>query len=203
MCADAPVHHANHTNDLSRVGHGLYALSGTGEVNAAKELARKLPVAPAMEEPSTEPANPSWHWEGNVQAAMVTGLASQGWAIQAVSDTESRAAGTDIVATRGGRRLHVEVKGYPTTTYARGAKAGSPMPTNPATQARHWFAGALLKAAMLRNDHPDDLVAMGFPDFSTYRTLAARVSTTLERCEVALIWIGEEGDVDIGLDPAN
>jgi hypothetical protein len=58
MCADAPVHHANHTNDLSRVGHGLYALSGTGEVPVPNDPARMPVVTSATEQTSTEPANP-------------------------------------------------------------------------------------------------------------------------------------------------
>ncbi len=198
MCADAPVHHANHTNDLRRVGRGLYALVNNGNVAIASPPPT-TPLEPPT--PSQDPplGNQPWYWEGNVQSAVVTGLAAAGWHIRSVADTESRAQGTDVVAIRNATVLHVEVKGYPTDTYVRGDQAGTPKPTHPATQARVWFAGALLKAAMLRNDHPDMGVAIALPSFQTYRSLAARVSLTLNAASVGLIWIQEGGEIEIDL----
>ena len=32
MCVDAPVHHANHTDDLVRVGRGMYRRAGLSEI---------------------------------------------------------------------------------------------------------------------------------------------------------------------------
>ena len=202
MCADAPVHHGNHTDDLIRVGHGLYTRSDDYPTPTARDLEDAGGTPPTPNPLSAVPDSP-WHWEGNVQAAIVGALARSGWQIQAVTDTESRASGTDIVANLEGDRLHVEVKGYPTGTYARGDKAGAPKPTHPATQARVWFSGALLKAAMLRNDHPDDSVAIGLPDFPTYRTLADRVSATLRNSDIGMIWVEGTGDVELALESSS
>ena len=42
-----------------------------------------------------------------------------------------------------GSELLVEVKGWPSTTYAKGERAGQPKPTQPTLQATHWFAEGL------------------------------------------------------------
>jgi hypothetical protein len=99
-------------------------------------------------EPAGDPAAP-WYWEGNVQASVARFLVAAGWTIESAADTASRQRGIDLLATKEGRRLGVEVKGYPGTVYARGARAGQPKPTAPTTQARHWFAQALLTAVLV------------------------------------------------------
>ena len=71
-----------------------------------------------------------WFWEGNVQGRIVAHLSREGYLIRRVSDTGSREQGKDITAAGpGGATLWVSAKGYP-------EKSG-------ATQARHWFAGAV------------------------------------------------------------
>ena len=199
MCSNAPVHHVNHTDDLFRVDRGMYRRLAVIESAPEAVTSTSMEAEPTTIEPET--IGPAWHWEGHVQASIVTGLAADGWSVLSVADTETRVAGTDIVAERNRRRIHIEVKGYPTNTYARGDKKGEPKPTHPATQARVWFAGALMKAAMLRNDHPGDEIAIGLPSFETYRTLAERVSLMLEGAHLGLIWVQESGDVEFALDP--
>lgn len=203
MCADAPVHHANATADLRRVDRGLYARNSQSDAHRLGRASLPQPAAinkmTAAQSESPRDAQEAWHWEGRVQAVIVSGLARDGWMIQAVADTASRAAGTDIVAVKGDQRLHVEVKGYPAVVYARGENKGQQKPSHPATQARQWFAGALLKAAVHRADHPHDLVAMGLPRFETYRNLVERISVTLERAGIGVIWVASDGDIDIAL----
>lgn len=196
MCSDSPVHHANHSNDLRRLDRGLYARVFEGAIPALPRKEAQPPPGSTIPppEPHTDAAS-EWYWEGRVQAAIVSGLVRLGWEIRAVSDTASRAQGTDVVATKGGQRIHVEVKGYPAAVYARGPSVGERKPTHPATQARVWFAGALLKAAMLRGDYPDDMVVMGLPAFETYRNLSDRVSLTLDRADIGIIWVSEGGQV--------
>jgi hypothetical protein len=72
-----------------------------------------------------------WYWEGHVQAVMVAHLRREGWTILMTSDTASRAQGEDIVASKGERRLAVEVKGYPSKSYRDPRRAGEVKPTNP------------------------------------------------------------------------
>ena len=81
-----------------------------------------------------------WFWEGNVQAAVADYLVGDGWTIEQAADTASRARGIDLLASKDGRSLAVEVKGYPSTTYVRGEQQGMPKRTNPTNQAPKWFA---------------------------------------------------------------
>jgi hypothetical protein len=158
--------------------------------------------APAVTESVSEPKSyqQTWFWEGNVQAAVASWLERAGWVIERVADTHTREAGIDVVATRASSRLCIEVKGYPSTTYARGTKAGEPKPTAQATQARHWFAGAVMSAMILLAEHPRAAVAIALPDFKTYRTLLVRIRPSLEVLGIGVLLVSE-GGVDEWLLP--
>lgn len=195
MCSDAPVHHANHTDDLKRVSHGRYRRIVANPRAEINQSTRSV-VAPKTEPSSTKDRTKPWHWEGNVQEVFVDHLRAEGWEIQSTSDTASREQGADIVARLGDRRLVVEVKGFPTDTYARGPRAGQHKPTNPATQARHWFAGALLTVALASDAHPSADVVMVFPAFDTYRSLVARTSRSLAAMKIAVYLVAEDGTAE-------
>lgn len=81
-----------------------------------------------------------WFWEGHVQSTLAVHLASKGWEVREAADTESKAAGIDLLAEQCQRWLAIEVKGYPSTTYDHGPKRGQPKPTQPSNQARQWFS---------------------------------------------------------------
>lgn len=195
MCANSPVHHANHTDDLERVSRGHYRRI-VANPRAGSSRSKRSTIDPKPELPSTKDQAKPWHWEGNVQEVFVEHLRVDGWEIQSTSDTASREQGPDIVARQRNRFLVVEVKGYPSNTYARGSKAGQPKPTNPATQARHWFAGALLTAALARHAHPQAEVAIVFPAFDTYRSLVDRTSVSLDAMKVGVFLVSEDGTVE-------
>lgn len=136
-------------------------------------------------------------WEGNVQDAIVAYLAGHGWTIVSAADTASQARGIDIVAERDGRRLLIEVKGYPGTTYARGAKAGQPKPTQPSLQAKHWLSDALLQTMRTREKHPDAEVAIGLPDMPRYRTLLGEIAGSLAALDVQVLLAHDNQTVTI------
>ena len=199
MCTNAPIHHANHTDDLVRVGRGQYRRAVKGE-------APDMRPATAGSRPTQEPTSTSefpmhtepqseWFWEGNIQAAVVSHLASEHWSILAVADTESRESGADVRAKREGQTLWVEVKGYPSSFYARGPKRGQRKPTTPATQARTWFSNALLTGVLLRSEYPDDLVWLVFADFQTYASLARRINRLLNRNGIEVRLVDEQGSL--------
>jgi hypothetical protein len=48
-----------------------------------------------------------WFWEGNVQEALATHLRDEGWSVDPLADTASKARGIDISASREGRQLAV------------------------------------------------------------------------------------------------
>jgi hypothetical protein len=146
-------------------------------------------------ERAVDPTAP-WYWEGNVQATVARFLVSEGWVIESVADTASRQQGIDLMATNGARRLAVEVKGYPGTVYARGERAGQPKPTAPATQARHWFAQALLTAVLVGDSEEYAEVAVAFPDMPRFRDLIKRSEWALRRLGVRVFVVGEGGEVE-------
>lgn len=158
------------------------AQSGTnlGEVDAARSLA----------------AEDEWHWEGRVQAVVIEHLTKDGWTLDRQADTATRETGPDIVMTRGDTNLLVEVKGFPSRVYARGPKAGLPKPTQPTIQARHWFAGAVVSAMLLRDADPDSLIAVALPAFGTYRRLSERVAGSFQKLGFGILLVAADGTVD-------
>ena len=136
-----------------------------------------------------------WFWEGNVQAQVGRFLISKGWTIVSASNTASRQRGIDLVATKGDKRLAVEVKGFPDTVYARGDRAGQPKPTKPNLQARHWLGEALLAACVLRGTNDGAEIALAFPDVPRYRELIGKIMHTVERLEFQVFMCDERGSV--------
>jgi hypothetical protein len=143
---------------------------------------------------ASDPAAP-WYWEGNVQAAVARFLQNDGWQIERIANTALRERGIDLIATKEGQRLAVEVKGFPGTVYARGPKAGQPKPTPPTLQAKHWLGGALLSAILIAESEPDTEVALAFPDMPRYRALLARVATACERLRLRVFLVSEDETV--------
>lgn len=142
------------------------------------------------------PAAPSddWSWEGNVQSAVVSFLAKAGWRIVSVADTARCQQGTDVIAEREGSRLLVEVKGRPSSTYARGERAGPRKPTQPSTQAGIWFAQGLT-TLIRRGAEPQGRLAVTLPDKPRYRTLFAEAGWALRRLDVAAYLVAADGSV--------
>jgi hypothetical protein len=146
--------------------------------------------------PETDTTALEWAWEGNVQSRMATHLAQTGWSIIRVADTAQRERGVDIIAERGGQRLLVEAKGWPSTTYARGERAGQPKPTQPALQATHWFAEGLA-TLIRRGGEPGTRLALALPDMPRYRTLLGEVGWALERLDIRVYLVIAEGVVEV------
>ena len=153
--------------------------------------------APTTEAVSAQHGDPrrEWHWEGNVQGAMVDHLIAQGWSIVSAADTATKEAGIDILAERDQSRLAVEVKGYPSDRYVSGKRRGEKKPTRPPVQARHWYAGALLTTMLTKGSHRDWTLALALPDFPTYRSLIARTASSLRALDVEVYLVSEDGRV--------
>lgn len=111
-----------------------------------------------------------------------------------VAGTAQRERGVDIEAKRDGQQLLVEVKGWPSTTYARGERAGQPNRTQPTNQAGHWFAEALT-TLIRRGAEPGTRLAMGLPDKPRYRTLLNETGWALERLDITVYLVAAEGAV--------
>ena len=136
-----------------------------------------------------------WYCEQNVVVSVVTFLKQNGWVIESIADTESRARGADILAQRNGRILIVEVKGYPSTVYARGPNKGKAKPTKPGVQARHWYSHVLLDALLRQSEYPHAQVAIALPRFPVFTKLIARTQTALRKLGIDLYLVSETANV--------
>jgi hypothetical protein len=101
--------------------------------------------------------------EEAVQGRLVGYLVKEGWQILRVAQTAARERGTDLLAARDGRTLAVEVKGYTGLSYSDPRRAGEVKPTQPATQARHWYAQAVLKGISSAMNSPTSRSRSCFP----------------------------------------
>lgn len=174
---------------------GSYAARGYVAEGAQRAPERSstsdLPAATDVRDVRTE-----WHWEGNVQAAVVAALVRAGWTIRRVADTALRERGVDVEAILDGRTALIEVKGFPSTFYAAGERAGEPKPTNPRLQAKHWLADAVFATLRLRSAQAAALVAIAVPEHPRYRTLVAEIAPALDRLAIAVLVVGQDGAVD-------
>ena len=179
---------------ITRVDHGLYVRAAPATMTARPSQA--APLMPVGQlEPAAAADEGEWHAESRVQASVVSHLATEGWLIESVADTATKAHGVDIVATRDARRIGVEVKGFPSKKYADPARADEIKRTRPATQARHWFAMAILAALRLRSNEPETVSVIALPDFPTYRSLYADTTWALDQVEVQVWWVTADGTV--------
>jgi len=151
----------------------------------------------AHNEPSVVDAGTVWHTEANVQAAVVTALVKDGWTIRSVADTVTKERGVDVISEKGGLTVGVEVKGFPTRTYADRSRAGETKPTAPSTQAGHWFAQAILAAMRLRGREPAWRSVIALPDFPRYRNLHAETKDSLKAAQIEVWWVHADGTVNL------
>jgi len=138
--------------------------------------------------------NLSWATERAVQERLVRWLEGQGWEI--IEAAEGSTHGPDLVARRGDETLVVEVKGFPGKRYARGPKKDDLKRTQPYTQMRHYFAGALTDLLRRRNRYPGAGLALALPPATTYRNLARDLSWALERLGVLVLFVSQDGETE-------
>lgn len=139
---------------------------------------------------------PEWFWEGNIQSKVCEYLAAEEWTIRRVADTASRMPGIDIMATKGGQWLGIEVKGYPSRRYARGPTRGHPKLTRPAQQAHHWYASAMLAALRAKHAMPNIEVRLAFPLVGTYLALFIETRAALRQLRIGVYFVSEDGRVE-------
>lgn len=181
---------------LAALGYELH-----GEIDhRADPLRAVVTVRPSADDPppagEVRPVGESWHTEANVQGAVVTWLASQGWRVLRVADTASKEHGIDVEAVAGDQRVGIEVKGYPSRLYADPARAGEAKRTQPSTQAGHWYAQAVLAAMRLRGRRPEARSVIALPDFPRYRQLFSETASSLVAARIELWWVSRDGEVE-------
>ena len=134
-----------------------------------------------------------WHTEANVQASLVTALATDGWRILSVANTATKEHGIDVIASRDGQTVGIEVKGFPSRGYANPARAHEVKRTSPSTQAGHWYSQAVLAAMRLRGKEPTWRSVIALPDFPRYRDLHAETVGSLAAAQIEVWWLDQTG----------
>lgn len=193
---------ASRTPLITRIRHGEYVRFAGDPSNGAADRPTPLPSDPtATDAAPTRAATAStvvtdeWYSEADVQSHIVAGLSAAGWRVRSVADTATKERGYDIVAERDGQTLAVEVKGYPSRSYADPRRVGERKKTPPSTQAGVWYASAILTAMRTRHAHPDWLCAIGLPDVPRYRNLFVETTASLSACGIQLLWVEEDGQM--------
>lgn len=168
-------------------------LSALGFEVSGEIAARTDPPGGRESEPQ---AAVEWFTEADVQAAVVSSLSAAGWRIVSTADTASKERGVDVVAEREGETVGIEVKGFPSRTYADPRRAAQTKPTSPSTQAGHWFAQAVLAAMRLRGRHPEWRSVIALPRFARYEKLLAETSGSLTAAGIEVWWVHSNRQVD-------
>ncbi len=145
---------------------------------------------------SSSPAVKTWPWEGCVQNVFAQTLIASGWVIDAVADTATKAPGVDVLAHKDTRTLGAEVKGFPSSGYEDPSRAGERKRSSPNSQARNWFAKAILAALMLREAHPGRESLIVLPDHARYRSLVEATRSGLEAAAVHVVLLSPDGQVE-------
>lgn len=184
---------------LTRVDTGWFRMATEAELAAWREAGDRpaeAVAAPVIAEPRPDVDPADWHTEENVQRLLVERLSSTGWTILRTANTATGETGIDVVAERNGETVGIEVKGYPSKTYARGAQKGQPKRTAPSTQAAHWFSHAILAAMKLRVAQPSWQSVMAFPDFPRYRRLYAATAAPLAAAGIEVWLVSQDGVIE-------
>ena len=112
-----------------------------------------------------------WHTEASVQASLVTALRADGWRIVREANTATKEHGIDVLASRDGQMVGIEVKGFPSRGYADPARANEVKRTSPSTQAGHWYSQAVL---------------------ARYRALHAETVGSLTAAQIEVWWVDQQ-----------
>jgi Holliday junction resolvase-like predicted endonuclease len=136
-----------------------------------------------------------WFHEDAIANSLAKFLEEEGWSIEQRPSARSRERGIDIVARQVNAALLIEVKGYPSQFYMDERKRGQTKPTQPSSQAHHWFSHALLKVMRMSSQYPGAQIAMAFPDMPRYRGLYAETRPKLDQISIQVYFICKNGEV--------
>lgn len=137
-----------------------------------------------------------WFKEGNVSKKLKEWFESQDYMIEQFVENKKK-RGKDMVVSKNGKRIVIEVKGYPSKYYVDPRKQGHEKKTSPTLQARHWFSHALLSLMKAKSDSPKSIVAMGLPYSNRYENLIEGVSYAAKLMGLQFYFVKKDGSVYI------
>jgi len=144
-----------------------------------------------------------WFWEGNVQDKIVKFLTrTENFIIIKIADTQKKEPGPDILAKRKAGKgfteiRYVAVKGYPSRYYTQGEKKGKVKRASRSTQARHWFAEAIMELILAKSRDENIQIALGLPEFKVYKNLLNKIKWFRQKVGLLCYLVNEKGEVKL------
>ena len=136
-----------------------------------------------------------WFEETNVSRKIRDFLVQNGYEITKFCE-DKREKGHDIEAIKDGRKIIMEVKGYPSDKYVIGRYKGEKKPTHPNSQAKHWFGEALLSLLKAKSKNPECKIIIGLPIFKVYEGLLEDINFVMGKMEIGHILVDEDGNIE-------
>lgn len=128
--------------------------------------------------------------EDDVVEAACRYLGTSGYRVIQRCATTQR--GEDIVATdETGTTIHVEAKGE-TSNRATSARFGKPFSRS---QCSDHVANAFYTVSAIRSSHPNDRVAMAFPDTPLHREYIGRIDEARRALRIEVFWVDPDHGV--------
>lgn len=115
-------------------------------------------------------------------------LTVEGWHIEHVASAALKEKGADLEARFGERRLIVEAKGWPASTY----RDGSPKKWLPYGQARNYYSNALLPLLMGWSEVRAEF-ALALPNQTTNVKLVDRTAGALRYLGIGVYFVDTSG----------
>ena len=137
-----------------------------------------------------------WFEEQNISKVIRNYLDTNNYHIIKYNENK-RARGYDIIAEKDGRKLIVEVKGFPSDKYVRGPKKGQKKPTSPNLQAKHWFSEALLSLIIAKSENPEISISLGLPNIAKYKELLSKIEYFRQKFDLKCYLVDSNQIVEI------
>lgn len=137
-----------------------------------------------------------WFEETNVATKIKAFLIGQGYTIQRFND-DKKAKGHDLVAIRDGKKLIVEVKGFPSDKYVNGKNKGQKKRTHPNLQSKHWFSEALTALLIVKSLDWQVTIAIGLPYHNKYLETIDKLRAINEKIGIIYFIVNKNDKVDL------
>ena len=142
-----------------------------------------------------------WFYEGNVSKTIVSHLRNANYNITKDNSDKIRARGEDIIATKNGVDLIVEVKGYPTEFHTKGKDKGKKKGTDPKLQAKHWFSEVIFCTMTNYTKHRGRKIelGLGLPNNERYHELVKKVKPFFidKKLDIKIFFVDKLGKVTV------
>jgi Holliday junction resolvase-like predicted endonuclease len=143
-----------------------------------------------------------WYYEGNVSKKIVSFLKNDNYKIEKDNSDKIKSRGIDIIGSKNGVTILIEVKGYPTEFHTKGKDKGKKKKTSPKLQAKHWLSEAILSTIFNYSKYSSkkNELAIGLPKTERYIDLLEKVKPFFidKKLDFKVFFVDETGKVSLG-----